>query len=79
MNDLFDRRTKKEQLRDFILGRNWTRTSDVIRWGSENYSNRADRDARDLCSSGLIRRMDEDEKQRVFGNTKEDVWVPLKR
>jgi hypothetical protein len=77
MNDLFDKRTKKEKLKDFILSRNWTRTSDVIKWGTENYSNRADRDARDLCAAGLIKRMAEEEKHRLFGNTREDVWMPM--
>jgi hypothetical protein len=79
MNDLFDRRSKKEKLKDWILDRivrvNWVRTSDVIAWGSENYNNRALRTAQEFCAAGLYRRMTDQEKDRYSLFSKEDFWV----
>lgn len=75
MTNLFETRSKKQQLLDFILSRNWTKTSDVCRWAVLNFSNRAVRNAQAMCREGLFRRMTEEEKQRYFGGRlKEDVW-----
>lgn len=77
MSDLFTAiLPKKEQLYLFIREKVYCRTSDVIRWGSDNFSNRADRDARLLAAEGKIRRMTPEEKVfRGFGKSKEDVWT----
>ncbi|MFA6142479.1 MAG: hypothetical protein WC738_04200 [Candidatus Omnitrophota bacterium] len=76
VQDLFTkvRHDKKEQLFEFIKARRYVKTSDVIRWGLDNYHNRADRDARDLAGEGRIRRMNTEVKERIFGHLKEDVW-----
>lgn len=75
MTDLFTSHlTKKEQLYLFIKGKEFVRTSEVIRWGTENFSNRAERDARQLAQDGLIVRMDDSEKRFRGFNTKEDIW-----
>jgi hypothetical protein len=71
--DLF--KTKKQQLADFIKSRGQVKTSDVIRWGSQNYSNRADRDARDLAEKGIIERMPEDKVDFYYPGIKEEVWI----
>lgn len=79
MTDLFLKsKSKKEQLLDWMLERletkNWVRTSDVIAWGSKNFSNRAMRDAQQLCAEGRFRRMT-DEEQRSYFNSTESAWV----
>ena len=78
MSDLFTLHlTKKEQLYLFIKEKVYCKTSDVIRWGTENFSNRADRDARALAEEGKIRRLTE--KEEVFRgfHGKEGVWCAL--
>jgi len=75
MTDLFDKRTSKEKLLDWMRQKKEARTSDIIKWGVDNYSNRADRNARQLASEGYLRRMDDSEKRFRFHDCKEDVWV----
>lgn len=78
MADLFlYQQSKKDQLRDWILSRAWTKSSDVVRWGLENYHIRSERDCRDFAKEGLIKRMDDQEKMLTFGPISEDVWVPV--
>ena len=77
VTDLFDKRSDRERLYEWIKSRNWSRTSDVIKWGADNYSNRALRNAQDLCAKGLIRRMSKEECQQLFGKTKELAWEPV--
>lgn len=75
MTDLFDKRTAKDKLLAWLRGRNWAKTSDVLKWGTENHSNRALRNAQQLCADGLITRIGEADKIRIFGPIKEDVWT----
>ena len=72
MNDLL--KTDKELLLDFIKQKHWVKTSDVIKFGVENYSNRADRNARQLAKEGKIKRMSEEERKFRFGNIKEGIY-----
>jgi hypothetical protein len=65
---------KKEQLFLHIKEKRWCRTSDVIKWGIENFSNRADRDARLLAQEGRIVRLTEDEERFYGFKGKEGVW-----
>ena len=76
MTDLFVKKSKKDFLLEYIREKKWVRTSDVIRWGSEHYDNRACRNARQLAKDGLIRRMSKEEKLFRF-DTKEDLWVAI--
>lgn len=75
MTDLFDNRTAKEKLLDFMREKKWAKTSEILAWGLANYSNRADRNARQLAQDGCLRRMSGDEKIFRFGKIAEDVWV----
>ena len=76
MNDLFLKpKSKKEQVYDFIRERKWARTSDVIRFASSIFSNRGDRDARQLCEEKRIFRMRENLKRLRFSDTKEDIYT----
>lgn len=76
-NELF--LNKKARLLAEIKYRGMMKTSDVIRWGSLHYSNRADRDMRQLGEDGEVRRLTDEEKiQHKFGNIKEDVWAYVK-
>jgi hypothetical protein len=68
---------KREQLLLFLRSQEFTKTSDVIRWGSMNFSNRAERDARQLAEEGLIRRLTDEEKRFRGFNGKEDVWTTV--
>lgn len=73
--DLFDKRTAKEKLLDFIREKRIVFTHQVIEWGLNNKSNRADRNARQLAKEGFIRRMDEARKKFLFPyGVREDVW-----
>lgn len=79
--DLFlDKKSKREMLLDWIIEyletHNWLRTSQIIAWGTKNFSNRADRDARQLCSEGRFRRMTEEEKKANCLYATEDFYVP---
>ena len=79
MDDLFDKRSVKSKLVDFMKAKQYIRTSEVIRWGYEHYSNTAERTARKLAQKGLIRRLNDLEKFQRFGyNLKEDVWYYIK-
>ena len=78
--DLFDKRSKKEQLRDWMIsslsrGR-WLSTSSVIEWGINNYYNRSLRTSQELCAAGYFRRMTDAEKKRHLPyEVAEDYWV----
>ncbi len=74
MTDLFDHRSSKTKLYDFIKSKGRVKTSEIIQWGCRNFSNRADRNARQLAEEGLIKRMDKEKKIRYYGNIGEDVW-----
>lgn len=75
--DLFTQtKSKKDQLRDYILSRNFTKSSEVIAWGLKNYHIRAMRDAQEMCVAGVFRRMTQDEMKFYFPLSKEGVYVP---
>lgn len=77
--DLFIRQSKKDLLLDYIKEKHYVRTSEIIRWGSDHYDNRADRNARQLATEGRIRRVSLSEKLlRFSGNIKEDIWEFIK-
>ena len=67
--------TKKLQLLQWIQSHGVVRTHEVIQWGLDHYSNRADRDARALAHAGQLRRLTDDEKVHRFGQIREDAWA----
>ena len=73
MTDLF--LSSKDKLYEFIKRKQYVRTSEIIRFGVDNFSNRADRNARQLAKEGKIRRMNPDKQKHLFGELKEKVWV----
>ena len=74
-SDLFITKSKKDQLLDWIKRRGRARTSEVILWGTSNYCNRADRNARQLAEEGKIFRMADFYKTACYGNTREDAYT----
>lgn len=62
MNDLFDKRTKEQQLKDWMKQREFFATSDVIKFGSTIFYNRAIQTKGDFKAQGIIKELDEDEK-----------------
>ena len=76
-NDLFQKLlTKKEQLLRWIKAQHYAPTHAVMEWGLQNKHIRADRDCRDLCQAGNIRRMTEDEKiVSRWAKLHEEIWV----
>lgn len=64
----------KQKLFEAIQERKLMKTSDVIRFGLENYSNRAERNMRQLAKEGKVIRMTQIDKWKMFGEIKEDVW-----
>ena len=76
MNDLFlEVKSKKDQLKEYILSRNFTKTHEVIEWGVKNFHCRALRDSQELCALGAFRRMNEDEMKFYFPGSKEWIFV----
>jgi len=80
MLDLFTSKTSKiEELREWIFEqfriKSWVRTSAVYSWGVENHSNRAVRNAQQMCADKEFRRMTPEEKEFFMCGTTEDVWV----
>jgi len=74
LTDLIDKRTVKEKLLEFIREKKVVKTHSVIEWGLKNFTNRADRTARDLATEGKIRRMEDSQKKFLFPDCREDVW-----
>ena len=74
--DLFiPKKSKREQVYDFIKSKGRARTSEVCAFGISIYHpDRASRDARDLAKEGRIWRMRDDIKLFIYGKTKEDIW-----
>lgn len=78
MSDLFaPTKSKKQMLLEWILSKDFTKTSEVILWGTRNYSNRALRDSQSLAQEGKIKRLSDEKKIIYFGLIKEDVWVRM--
>ena len=75
MRDFFDKRTDKERLWDWLKNQPYAKTSDILRWGADNYSNRAERNARELFKEGKLKRMPAEQKILYFGKIKEEVWI----
>lgn len=67
--------TKKQQLLDFIKDKKVAKTSEVIRFGLDNYFNRALRTAQELVAEGHIRRLTKEQKKFRFGIIREDVFI----
>jgi hypothetical protein len=67
--------TKKDRVIQNIMSRGRVRTSEVIRFGSQIFHNRALRDAQQACQDGIIYRMREDLKRGIYGETREDVFT----
>lgn len=72
MNDLL--LDDKERLWHFLKQRKFVRTSEILKWGAENYSNRADRNARIFARELRLRRLTKDEVSRLFGRIGEGVY-----
>ena len=74
--DLFaPKKSKREQVYDFIKSKGRCRTSEIIKFGSSIYHNRAERDCRDLSTENRIWRVADNVKQASqYKDSKEDVW-----
>lgn len=66
--------TDKEKLLFEIEFRKRMKTSDVIKWGVANYSNRALRNMQQLAESGKVRRLTDEEKTALYGEIGEGVF-----
>jgi hypothetical protein len=51
--------TDKDKLKNFLTGypSKFIKTSTIIRWGCDNYCNRAARNSRNLCNEGFLKRL----------------------
>ena len=54
--------TKEEALKNFLKQKRYFATHEVIKWGSDNFYNRADRTKRDFQEAGIIKKLDDKEK-----------------
>ena len=66
--------TDKEKLLLEIEFRKRMKTSDVIKWGVANYSNRALRNMQQLAETGKVRRLSDEEKVALYGEIGEGVF-----
>ena len=67
--------TAKDLLLCYIRDVKHAKTSDILRWGLQAQSNRADRNARQLATEGKIKRMAPEIKKHLYGDKiKEEVW-----
>ncbi|MEA2036111.1 MAG: hypothetical protein U9O94_01280 [Nanoarchaeota archaeon] len=70
----------KQKLREWIrmernFGQKYIKTSEIYAWGSENFSNRAVRNAQDMASKGkLLERIPKAEAVLLGFTGKEGVW-----
>ena len=55
---------KKKELAEFIRLKGVVKTSEIIRWGTLNFYNRADRTKRDLVEEGYMRPLTKKEKEQ---------------
>ena len=70
--------TDKDRMKEWLMKQRFVKTSDVIRWGCENHSNRANRNKQEFAHEGFLRRLSEEEKYRLFGIVKEDYYEVMK-
>ena len=76
MNDLFvATKSKRDQLLEFILSRNFTPTHIILEWAVKNYHARSLRDAQEMSAEGSIRRLTPEEQRFYFPLSKEGVFV----
>jgi 5'(3')-deoxyribonucleotidase len=66
----------KDRLYEWIKKyfKRYIKTSDIIKWGAEHYSNRADRNARDLRKEGKLRRLTKAEMILSGFDTTEGIY-----
>lgn len=76
MNDLF--RSDMDRLKEHLKTKRFWKTSEIIKWGAMNYSNRANRNKQFLAQRGFLRHMTDEETVRIFGNVKEDGYEVMK-
>ena len=61
----------KQRLMEWLSKKRYVKSSEIIKWGAENYSNRAMRNAQNLRETGQLRRLSKRETERIFGKTRE--------
>ena len=66
--------TKKDCLWEFIKEKHYVRSSEIIKWGSDNFYNCADRVKRTFAEEGKLRMLTDDEKVLRGFKTKEGVY-----
>lgn len=71
-NDLF--LSDKDKLKQYLLRSRYHSTSDIIHFGSTNFSNRANRNKQVLVQEGFLRRLSDDEALRLFGNCNQGYY-----
>jgi hypothetical protein len=76
MTDLFLNKT--EMLWEWMKPQVFIRTSSIVKWGSENYCNTADRIARKFRERGKLRRLNDHEKTSLGYETREDIYEVIK-
>ena len=67
--------TKAQEMECWMRDRRVFATHEVIRWGSENFYNRANRTKQDLRVKGVIRTLSDMEKMAHRYKCKDDVYV----
>ena len=77
MDDLF--RSKTEQFWSWLRRQELVRTSEIVRWGANNYCNDAPRLARKLREKGRLKRLTNEEMTLYgYGKTAEKIYRVIK-
>jgi len=69
------RRTKRDQLKDWMIHKKIFATHEVILWGTQNYYNRAAQTKGDLVREGFLVRCADLEKVVAGYNCKDEVYA----
>ena len=67
--------SNKHSLLMWMLEKKTFKTSDIIQWGLDSFSNRASRTAREYAQLGLIRRLTKFEKECRGIKNKEGIYI----
>lgn len=67
--------TVKQKLLSEMRKKGRMRTLDVEIWGLHNFTLSATRKARELAEENKIHRISKEDKIKIYGKIKDDVWI----
>ena len=74
VRDLFDKRSAKQKLYQWLRDKKHALSHEIIDWGRNNYCNHALRRLRELKAEGKVRKMPTSKKISYYGITRESAY-----